>query len=129
MDINTFNDNSIVVWTKPNEIRYAGKMFDIKKTFAGEHDKILLVGHYDDFEHECYKALKRLMGTDKNQPQQNADNSWIALIAILPQPYANSASIPSSPIRLTTAWNNCFFHNVSIPPLLAPPDVYHNILA
>lgn len=126
LDYQTYHNKSQVVWTKQNEIRYAGKMFDIKKTIQ-QDNQVVLVGHYDDFEHGLYKSLQKLFDNSDEHPQQNKRVDWTSLIAILPQDFSDTAPVFISPSVSLTSWSNCFFQSVSIPPLHNPPNLRFQI--
>lgn len=125
LDKNTYEDPNSVAWMKHNEIRYTDRMFDIKKTIT-TGNTVILIGHYDDFEHALYKSLQKLFDDNEQQPEQRTTN-WNNLTAILPVAYLSTAPLSESPDISLTAWSNCFYQSVNIPPLTGPPDSKHYI--
>ena len=69
---------------KEDEIRYFGKMFDIKRKITNPGDKVTLVGHYDKAEDKLFKILRKLVGAEKEGKGNPVSLIW-SFIAILPQ--------------------------------------------
>lgn len=59
-----------VTWIKDDEIRFGGKMFDVKRTLPLK-DKIMLVGHYDTKDDGLFLAINSLFDQDKDVDKHN----------------------------------------------------------
>lgn len=121
LDNQVFNDATKLVWIKKDEIRYEGRMFDIKKQVAGQGVTIL-IGHYDDFEHHLYKYLGKLFDDD-SQPTKHSNKHWHTFIAVLPGGRVNEHIHTLTYLVHACQWANQFHSSVAIPPLHNPPDV------
>ena len=122
LHVQTFEDAGKVVWLKKNEIRFNNRMFDIKHQ-ARNTDSVILVGHYDDFEHELYKSLQKLFDDDGDAPLQQQNNSLLSIVAITPpgQLICFYSSIEVDEAQFNR-WHNLFFYSINIPPPSYPPD-------
>lgn len=108
---------------KKDEIRYAGKMFDIKREIL-KGDSILLVGHYDDFEHHLYKSLQNLFDDTGTPFPKTVKQSWLAWSAIL-TPFPDFTPLLFTRVQEHShRWENNFHYSIDIPPLHAPPDLF-----
>ncbi|HEY9176985.1 MAG TPA: hypothetical protein VIN07_04805 [Flavipsychrobacter sp.] len=121
LDNEVYNDASRLVWVKKDEIRYGGRMFDIKDQIR-RGNVTVLIGHYDDFEHHLYKYLGRLFDDD-NQPTQKTDKHWHTLIAVLPEEKVSEHTHAFTSLSHTCQWANPFRLSVDVPPLHNPPDI------
>jgi len=121
LDNQVFDDANRLVWVKKDEIRYEGRMFDIKKQIK-RGDVTVLIGHYDDFEHHLYKYLGKLFDDD-NQPSQEVNKQWHTFIAILPHERGTVHVHAVTSLVHTSPWTNQFHGSVTIPPLHNPPDM------
>lgn len=115
-----FNDANKLVWIKKDEIRYEGRMFDIKKQVIGNRVTVL-IGHYDDFEHHLYKYLGKLFDDD-NPPAKQTNKHWHTFIAILPDGRTTEHIYILTSLVHACQWANQFHSSVAIPPLHSPPD-------
>lgn len=119
---NTYSNTRTVVQVKKDEIRYADRMFDIKHRIT-KGDSIILVGHYDDLEHELYKSLQKILDNEENHPQQKS-NSWNIFVALLPN--TENAYTASYVVvqHHKNIWKNSFQYSIAIPPPHYPPDYF-----
>ncbi len=62
-----------LVTVDDDEIRYNGKMFDIKNRVI-KNGNILLIGHYDSFDNKLYTLLFKLL-EPKHTPLRKHDNN------------------------------------------------------
>jgi hypothetical protein len=53
------DDVSKLVWVKHDEIRYQGKMFDVKRRFV-VNGRMVLTGHYDTHDDKLFSWLTRM---------------------------------------------------------------------
>jgi hypothetical protein len=56
-----------LVWIKPDEVRYQGKMFDIKQR-RETSSELVLTGHFDSKEDKLFRWLKNLL-EERHQQQ------------------------------------------------------------
>ena len=85
-----FHNNNTITWLEHDEIRYDGRMFDIKhkQQFGSE---IRLIGHYDKFENKLFKLLNNLLEpVGKNKQQHQCNTFW------LPDAIISYIAIPSN---------------------------------
>lgn len=115
-----FNDAGKLVWIKKDEIRYLGRMFDIKKQIKNG-EVTVLVGHYDDVEHYLYKYLAKLFD-DEQRPLQKQNKHWHQLVALIPGSIEEKvvARIPGD--GFTVYWISKFHYYMNKRPPHAPPD-------
>lgn len=117
---NIYSDTRKVVKVKKNEIRYADRMFDIKHRIT-KGDSIILVGHYDDFEHELYKSLQKLLNNGEKQPSQKS-GSWFAFVALLPIAEHKYSKQSARANQHENKWKNSFHYSIATSPPHYPPD-------
>lgn len=112
-----------LVWVKKDEIRYMGKMFDIKRTVKHSDGKIGLIGHYDKTEDKLFKILRKLVGNERQQDMENPVPSVWSFTAILPQVQAYH-TIPFVAARQQTcAYISRAYAALHQTPPAPPPDV------
>lgn len=111
-----------VVWHKKHEINYHGRMFDIKRALQ-DGERTILIGHYDDFEHELYKLLAKLFNSGSDAPAHQEVPSWLTIVAIIPS-FDKSATVNTHDKRYHhSKWKNKFHYSISNSPLYSPPDI------
>lgn len=121
LDNEVFGDAAGLVWVKKDEIRYKGRMFDIKRQLK-KGGVTVLVGHYDDAEHYLYKFLGKLFDDD-DSPLQKRGKHWQALTAILPEETNEKTKTQYGFLVCKTPWLSRFHYSINIPPLHNPPDM------
>lgn len=121
LDTHIYNNPDKVVWIKKNEIRYNDRMFDIKH-ISVQNNTTILIGHYDDFEHEIYKVLQKLFDNEKDNPQHQMLTAWTSLVATIPKQVVYKPNFLTASHIHTYYWHNRFLTLWCTKPLLAPPD-------
>lgn len=112
-----------LVWVKKDEIRYFGKMFDIKRKINHPGEKVSLVGHYDKAEDKLFKILRKLVDAEKEQGKENSAQLVWSFIAILPQqPPFLLQMIPGIPVTIPPYVARVYISPRHSPPV-PPPDV------
>jgi hypothetical protein len=112
LTIADFRNNTDIVWVKDDEIKYRGKMFDIKRRILKGED-ILLVGHYDEKDDKLFRLLKTILEGEGNNGRDDVP-IWHceALIPVYTLLLCKAPALPA-PV-------NTFFSEPCIP-LHKPP--------
>jgi ATPase subunit of ABC transporter with duplicated ATPase domains len=113
----TFHDNNTITWLEHDEIRYDGKMFDVKhKQQSG--DEIRLIGHYDKFENKLFKLLNNLLEpVGKNKQHHQSNTFW------LPEAIVSSIMIPNHKQAFIEKQKNIPYPSVSYQSYKADSEV------
>lgn len=98
-------------------------MFDIKLTI-NNGDSTILVGHYDDFEHELYKVLRNLFDDNKEKPNKGNSINWASLTAVVSDNKFLLSNTFFVHLIHNNIWKNLFHLSLHTPPLYAPPDAF-----
>jgi len=72
-----------LVWVEKDEIRYKGKMFDIKRHIPQEDGSLLLAGHFDETDDKLFKILKKLVDGEREKDSNSQLPVW-EYVAVLP---------------------------------------------
>lgn len=121
LDDHVFHNPEKIEWVKKDEIRYEGRMFDIKKqTTAG--GVTILIGHYDDFEHYLYKCLGKLFDDD-NETQQPKSKQWQTIVALMPERIRHHKLPEYDMLLHSVMWLSRFHYSLNIRPRHNPPDM------
>lgn len=82
----TIKGNGELTWVKHDEIRYHGQMYDIKTQTTLADGRIMLVGHFDNWDNKLFKELERMLEPSPgSKPLQKEKGTfyWLA-DAIIP---------------------------------------------
>jgi len=108
-----------IVRIKKDEIRFRGRMFDIRNEYRWE-DKIILIGHFDSGDDVLFGWLEKLMGKEDHGRHTGKSLFWVieAVIPGLPFPevYTCTATIDLPDHRQT------FYTDNNSLPLSPPPE-------
>lgn len=81
-------NTAVLQWVKEDEIRYRGRMFDIKQQVEIGGGNIKLIGHFDEWDDQLFKSLVKLLNSERNKSsKQYSGNILWAFDAILPAGY------------------------------------------
>jgi hypothetical protein len=111
-----------VVWIKKDELRYDGRMFDVKKRIQKE-GVVLLVGHYDEKDDKLFASLEKLFGGSAHTRRKTG----LHIPIFLPEAVLNDAvSLRRNDAlvkKLAPGLKpTLFLPSVSLPVAEAPPD-------
>jgi hypothetical protein len=79
-----FKTNSILQWIEPDEIRYKGKMFDIKTRQQLADGNTMLTGHFDELDDNLFQTLATLFGKEGHPSQNNKHGLFWFCEAVMP---------------------------------------------
>ena len=87
-----------VTWVEENEIRYRGRMFDIKKTIQNGKTTVY-IGHYDEHDDKLFKWLHALFDEEQTDGHHNIPLQWKieATLCFLNPPIISLTTVPAKP--------------------------------
>lgn len=101
-------------------------MFDIKQTL-NNGDTVILVGHYDDFEHELFEVLSNFFEEGNNEESESPPvDVWGIYTAVLPGGYLQTYPPFTDNKSQKHYWQNNCYHSIVTPPPHDPPDGFHS---
>jgi|GEM_PF-3233855 len=110
-----------VVWVKKDEIRYYGKMFDIKQRQETD-SSLMLTGHFDSKEDKLFKWLRRLFEDHSHGKKgKNKTVFWTFDATLLIEDVPLFALEPVS-AKSVSARTNCLFPVA--PEIPSPPPKF-----
>jgi hypothetical protein len=95
-----------LIWVEENEVKYRGKMFDIKAVLF--HEGVLkLRGHFDEADDNLFHLLARLF----NEKQHNSKASNLLLWlceATIPAPFYTEIEIDKTHLHIKALFDDCY---------------------
>jgi hypothetical protein len=83
LPVSAVKNNPDIIWMERDEIRYRGKMFDIKS--ATQKDGLMIfAGHYDEMDDELFKLLDSLFDNEADRANKNKLPLWYCEAVLQP---------------------------------------------
>lgn len=111
-----------IIWVKKDEVRYQGKMFDVKDRSATD-TSLLLTGHFDSKDDKLFKWLKHLLENDEEQQSGKQKTSFWFYDAVI---HPVVQIVPSHNYRSVQKhlMQPSFFLNSQTKQIVSPPPEY-----